>query len=112
MEVVLVHWKIKPESEDAFRQSVYWESLPQRPGFLGETLYRSVEVDRDFISYVRVGRWRRREDFYAALPDVLPGQVPPMEDFEAQPRIREWLSFTLEDTAAEMSLPSKPAKGG
>jgi hypothetical protein len=107
MEVVLVHWKIRPESDADFRESPYWDSLSARPGFLGEELYQSVEGDQGFISYVRIGRWRRREDFYAALPDVRAGQVPAMEPFEAFPRSREWLSLTLEDTATEMRLPSE-----
>ena len=105
MEVVLVHWKIKPDREAEFKASHYWKSLSPRPGFLGEILYRSVEVDHGFIRFVRVGRWRRREDFYAALPDINPGQEPPLEAFEAAPRKREWLSLILEDTAVEMSLP-------
>ena len=104
MEVVLVHWRIKPDHLEAFKASRYWPTLDPKPGFLGETMFRSVETDAGYIRFVRVGRWRRREDFYAAL-DLMPGQVPPKEDFEAEPRVREWLTLTLDDTADEMALP-------
>lgn len=95
MEVVLVHWQILPERAEDFEMSRM--DLTGKPGFLGETLYRSVVEDTSATAYLNVGRWSRREDFYRAL-EIEPGSQPEMLPFEARPRRREWLVFVVEDT--------------
>lgn len=96
MEVVLVHWRIFPDRLDDFLKK-YGSSLPEgTPGFLGEVLYRKVSDEASAPEFVRIGRWRRREDFYKAL-GITPDTRPDKEPFEAHQRRREWLAFIIED---------------
>lgn len=97
MEIVLVHWRVSPERLDDFLTK-YGSSRAEGtwPGFLGEDLYRKVGSNASAIEFVRIGRWRRREDFYEAL-EIAPDTRPQVEPFEASQRRREWLAFITED---------------
>ena len=98
MEVVLVHWHIKPDYVDEFKGSR--ADLSGKPGFLGEELYRTESRHYGVISFLNVGRWVRREDFYRAF-DVEPGAEIPIKPFEASPRTREWLAWVAIDPSPE-----------
>ena len=102
MEVVLVHWLVRPGREGDLRS--YAPALAgDTPGLIAETLYQIDEPGTEDIAFVRIGYWERREDFYREL-NIEPGSAPPQEDFEAAPRRREWLAPILTESIGPISI--------
>lgn len=97
MEIVLVHWSIRKGSVVSFLEAR--QPIPDdTPGFLGETLYRAQMDDAEFVAFLNVGRWARRQDFYEHFKDVAtPGEAPALLEFEFKPRVREWVSPITRD---------------
>ena len=95
MDVVLVHWRIRPDAIDQL-QTDFPTFARDTPGFLGEELYQRVGDNGAAAELVRIGRWTDEADFYSAL-GIRPGQMPSPKDYELSPRRREWLTFVRDD---------------
>ena len=93
--MVVVQWFIKPGREADFLNDR--KPIRRARGFIGESLFRTtVDTDQpadDVPSvFLNIAHWRSRDDFYRKFRHLRPGVVPVMNDYEAAPRRRHWLS--------------------
>jgi hypothetical protein len=99
--VVLVSWAIDRDLVQQFK-SDFQPVTAGTPGFIREDLYRLEDGPEDgTVRFLRVGRWKSEEAFYAALANlgVAPHTAPPQKPYERSKRQREWLAFVRDDTS-------------
>jgi hypothetical protein len=100
--IVLIHWRIRPTEEEAFR--VYWHTkvrVENDDHLAAEFLSKPMRADEvtypvdallsdepeQYISFVNVGIWKDEASFSSEIGKYIPGPGM-MEDFEQYPRRR------------------------
>lgn len=95
MDIIIVHWKIKPSMEHEFLE--WWKSgLGKKPEGLIEEHLSKVEPEETstwnlssskHVTYLNVGRWTDKKHW----KKVFSGKAK-MQPFEAELRERIWVS--------------------
>jgi len=113
MVIFLINWRILPEAQYLEGFLTKWKTVlrvTKREGLIAEFLsrvkspdyfkYVTWELDessdeyarhiksKEFVSYVNVGLWRSKEDFFENIGGNIPKDPWFMEGFEAAPRRR------------------------
>lgn len=111
MEIILVHWLIKPDKREEFEK--HWREnmkIGKPDGFYREILTRPISkpdpkfntfsvTDQNYETYINIGIWESVEHFDAAIKKYMPSareeigsgrkkQIIELEDFEFKMRER------------------------
>lgn len=128
MEIILIHWLIKPEKREEFEN--HWRNVMtvgKPDGFYREILTRPISkpdpkfntfsvTDKHYETYINIGIWESVDHFDAAIRKYIPNasvdtssgktkQVIELEDFEFKLRERIVLK-KIDDRGGELPLPS------
>ena len=104
MQIVLIHWKIRPDGEAAFLH--FWREqaiVEDRSGLVGEFLSATVDKSKllpwitwdladkpgCYRSFVNVGIWQDAAEFHDQVSKYFATEK---KDFECEPRVRALLT--------------------